>query len=286
MKVSISVITYNHEAYIRQALDSVLQQHTSFDKEIVIGEDFSKDVTRAICLEYAEKYPGIVKVIPADKNVGMLPNFDRTWRACTGDYIAFIEGDDYWIDPHKLQKQVDFLEANKDFSGCFHNVIIKSERTGQVKEWIMHKDLEKDTFDTGDVLGPWFIASPSFVFRNYPDFELPDWFYNCRYGDLPFMLLLSLRGNFKYIDEVMAVYRLHNNGMTAKDIEYDKIILMVYIYESFNIHTNYRFRQKVREAEVYEISRHLPKDLIAVAKRNGKANLPYKVLSKVKTIFK
>lgn len=286
MKASICVITYNHETFIRQALDSVLQQQTSFEKEIVIGEDFSKDNTRAICLEYAEKYPDVVKVIPAEKNVGMLPNFDRTWRACTGEYIAFIEGDDHWIDTHKLQKQVNFLEENKEYSGCFHNVIIKSERSGDIKEWLMHKELQKDTFDTEDVLGPWFIASPSFVFRNYPDFDLPAWFYNCRYGDLPFMLLLSLRGNFKYIDEVMAVYRLHNNGMTTKDLGYDKIILMIYIYESFNIHTNYRFKQKIREAEVYEIVRHVPKAELTVAAQNGKATLPQKVLTKVKTIFK
>ncbi|MBC8034680.1 MAG: glycosyltransferase family 2 protein [Chitinophagaceae bacterium] len=272
MKLSICVITYNHEDYIVESLESVLSQVTSFDKEIIIGEDFSTDRTREICMQYAEKYPDLIRLIPAEKNVGMMANFLRTFQACKGEYVAFIEGDDFWTDPLKLQKQVDFLQANPDYSACFHNVILKYQRADLRKEKIMHANgLPKDSFDTEDVLGPWFIASPSFVFVNYPDLNLPDWFFNCKYGDLPLMLLLTLRGKFKYLDEVMGVYRLHDKGMSLKHIGYDKIILMIYIYESFNIHTNYKFQKKIREAMVYEIDRHIPKDLA-----NGDKSIPKK----------
>jgi glycosyltransferase involved in cell wall biosynthesis len=288
MKVSIGVITYNHEKYIGQALDGILQQQTGFPIEIIIGEDFSKDGTRAVCEAYANKYPEVIRLIPADRNIGMMENFNRTYHACTGDYIIFIEGDDYWTDPLKLQKQVNCLEANPDHSACFHNVIIKSERKDQEKEWTMHTYLPKDSFDTEDVLGPWFIATASFMFRNYSDFEFPAWFNNCKFlGDLPFMLLLSLRGNFKYIDEVMAVYRLHDTGMTTKYIGYDKIIAMVYVYESFNIHTNYKFSEKVRQAMIYEIDRHVPKPLTNGPYKVGETQKKRRTLfNKMRTIFK
>lgn len=286
MKVSVCLITYNHEHFISQALESILQQVTTFQKEIIIGEDCSKDETRKICREYADKYPEIIKLIATEKNVGMMENFTRTYKACTGKYIAFLEGDDYWIDSYKLQKQVDFLEDNADYSACFHNVIIKSERKGQVKEWIMHKELLTDTFVTEDVLGPWFIASPSFVFVNYPNFEIPSWFYNCKYGDLPMMLLLSLRGKFKYIDEVMAVYRLHDNGATTKDLGYDKIILMIFIYESFNVHTKYQFKERIREAIIYEMDRHIPKSSVTDSSGKSRDGFLPSVISKMKTIIK
>lgn len=268
MKISICIITYNHQQYIAQTLDAVLQQQYNFDAEIIIGEDLSTDDTRKICADYAAKHPEKIKLLPAEKNLGMMHNFLRTYKACSGKYIAFCEGDDYWTDPFKLQKQVDFLEANPGYSACFHNVIIKNERKDEQWEWIMHeKGLPKDSFDTIDVLGPWFIASPSFMFVNYPDFVLPDWYFNCSYGDLPFMLLLSLRGNFKYLDDVMAVYRLHDTGMTTVHKAYDKIMVMVYIYASFDIYTKYKYHEAIRKAVIYEVDRHSSPQIAAAPKQ-------------------
>ena len=288
MKVSVCMITYNHEQYISAAIESVLKQKTEFSFELIIGEDFSKDNTRNICLDYAEEYPDVIKLVPADRNVGMLQNFDRTYRACSGKYIASIEGDDYWVDPFKLQKQVNVLEAYPKYSACFHNVMITSERKGEKKEWIMHEQLAKDSFSTEDVLGPWFIATASFMFVNYPDFELPSWFYNCKFiGDLPLMLLLSLRGDFKYINEVMAVYRLHDTGLTTKYIGYDKIVAMVYVYESFNIYTNYKFQEKVKQAMIYEIDRHIPQGTINGSNKIAATKKVHRNLfTRMKTIFK
>jgi glycosyltransferase involved in cell wall biosynthesis len=286
MKISICLITYNHENYIAEALESVLMQKTTFDKEIIIGEDCSTDNTRKICSLYAEKYPGLIHLIPADKNVGMMKNSYRSLQACTGDYIAFIEGDDYWTDDLKLQKQVDFLAANPAYSACFHNVIIKQQRNNENKEWVMHANgLPKDSFDIEDILGPWFIASLSVVFVNYADWKFPDWYFNCQYGDLPFMLLLSLRGNFKYIDEVMGVYRLHDAGMTTVHKQYDKIMVMVYIYMSFNIHTNFKYQQAIRKAAIYEIDRHIPAGMHPATLVVKKENIIKRGFYKIKRII-
>lgn len=258
MLVSICMITYNHESFIAQSIESILAQVTDFTIQLVIGEDKSTDRTLIICNDYAEKFPDKIKLITSNENVGMKLNFFRTYKACGSKYIAFCEGDDYWTDPYKLQKQVNFLEQNSTFSGCFHNVKMQLERAGEDREWILHESLPKDSFDTEDVLDPWFIPTLSFVFVNYPDFELPDWFFHCEYGDLPFMLLLSLRGNFKYFNEVMGVYRLHDNGVSAVHKNYDKIMVMVYIYASFDIHTNYKYHDAIRRAAIYEIDRHTP----------------------------
>lgn len=113
--VSICTLTYNHEKYISKAIDSFLIQKTDFTFEIVIGEDCSTDGTREIVFNYAKKYSDIINVVTSRENVGINENARRTVNACTGKYIAFCEGDDYWHDKYKLQKQVDFLESNKDF---------------------------------------------------------------------------------------------------------------------------------------------------------------------------
>ena len=130
--VSVAVITYNHEKYIRQALDSILMQQTVFDFEIVIGEDCSTDNTREIIQSYQIKYPERIKLVTSESNVGPMPNVVRTYKACRGKYIAVLEGDDYWIDPLKLEKQVDLLEANPEFSMCFTDRSIVDEN-GEIK---------------------------------------------------------------------------------------------------------------------------------------------------------
>jgi len=116
--VSVCMITYNHEPYIRQAIEGVLMQKCNFPIELIIGEDCSTDNTRHICNEYTAKYPEI-NLLPSEINLGVILNFFKTLQASTGKYIAICEGDDYWTDPYKLQKQVDFLEANTEY-GLVH----------------------------------------------------------------------------------------------------------------------------------------------------------------------
>src|SRR5882672_6480832 len=130
MKVSVSVITYNQEEFIAQAIDSILRQEVSFDYEIVIGEDASTDRTREIVLELERRHPDRIRVMLRDagtserdraRGLGGKTNFVQGIQDCRGKYVALLDGDDYWTDSHKLQKQVDFLERHPECSLCFHN---------------------------------------------------------------------------------------------------------------------------------------------------------------------
>ena len=114
-KISVVVITYNQQETIAQTLDSILMQKGDFDIELVIGEDCSTDNTYGICHDYAERYPDIVKLLPNTHNLGIMANFARVMRSCTGDYITGCAGDDYWCDEHKIEKQLHFLESHPDY---------------------------------------------------------------------------------------------------------------------------------------------------------------------------
>ncbi|MCF6185625.1 MAG: glycosyltransferase, partial [Bacteroidales bacterium] len=115
MTVSILMLTYNHEKFIAQAIESVLMQKVSFNYELIIGDDCSQDNTQKIIREYQKKHPDIIKPVLRTKNIGANNNFVDIFKKATGKYIALLEGDDYWTDPNKLQKQVDFLEANPEY---------------------------------------------------------------------------------------------------------------------------------------------------------------------------
>jgi glycosyltransferase involved in cell wall biosynthesis len=147
--VSVQMCTYNHEPYIRRAIDGVMMQKTDFEFELVIGEDCSTDKTREICFEYQKKYPGTIRVLWSEKNLGRNPhpaggNGKRTLVHCRGEFLAYCEGDDYWIDPLKLQKQVDAMRKHPSVGLCF---------TGAKIFWEMH-DKWVDWDDTGYVPGP------------------------------------------------------------------------------------------------------------------------------------
>lgn len=121
-KLSVIVITYNHEKYIRKALDSVLSQKTDFPFEVIIGDDCSPDDTKNIVKEYKKAYPDQVRLVHREKNTGRPTlNVYETTMKCRGEYIAYLEGDDYWLDENKLQKQVDFLDAHPEYIACTHS---------------------------------------------------------------------------------------------------------------------------------------------------------------------
>ncbi len=213
MKVSVCVITYNHEKFIVETIESILNQQTKFDYELVIGEDCSTDRTRAICLQYKEKFPDKIQLILQNENQGMMRNMIQTILSCHGKYIAFCEGDDYWIDPLKLQKQVDFLETNSDYVLCFHNALIQNENNSDSKLFI-HSHLKRSTFFGADILKEWLIPSASVVFRNGLIKSFPSFLEQGTHGDLALFLMHAEYGKIKYLDEAMSVYRRHSTGVT------------------------------------------------------------------------
>jgi glycosyltransferase involved in cell wall biosynthesis len=169
MVLSVGMITYNHGDFIAQAIEGILMQKTNFDFELVIGEDFSKDNTREICIGYKNKYPDKIRLFLNEKNEGMTSNFIHVLDSCTGKYIAFCEGDDYWTDPYKLQKQVDFLEKHPGFSLCCHRYSILDTFDNTYKEdfcaHLFNPEMEGIEFSQKNFLDCWFSKTLTVVFR-------------------------------------------------------------------------------------------------------------------------
>lgn len=209
--LSVAIITYNHEEYISQAIDGVLRQKTTFPIELIIGEDCSTDRTREICLTYQKKFPEIIKVLCPKQNLGAHENFIVTFDHCRGKYTAICEGDDYWTDPLKLQKQVDFLEANPDFAICFHDVTVIYEDKNR-QSHLLHSKKPKETAVFEDLAKENFIPTPACVFRSNLFKTFPDWYFEMSLGDWILHLLVAQHGKIKYIDEPMGVYRIHAQG--------------------------------------------------------------------------
>ncbi|HCB62180.1 MAG: hypothetical protein A2W93_10765 [Bacteroidetes bacterium GWF2_43_63] len=139
--VSVAVVTYNHEKYIAPALDSILKQQTNFKFEIIIRDNCSKDKTTEICQKYAKKNPDKIRHILQPTNVGLRKNNIITWKACRGKYVAMCEGDDYWTDENKLQKQVDLLESNPEYGICFHQTVVEYvDQDGSIKKYLFAPD--------------------------------------------------------------------------------------------------------------------------------------------------
>lgn len=205
------MITYNHAKYIREAIEGVLTQRCNFDFKLVIGEDGSSDRTRSICSEYKNRYPEKIVLLSSDGNIGMGPNFVKTLSACEDEYIALCEGDDYWTDPLKLQKQVDFLESRPDISGCFHDACTVNESGDMLKENYFESYQETyNQFDCVTKLGSSY-ATCTLVFRSGMLKKLPLWFIKSP-CDYTLDILITEHGNLAHIDGNMGAYRIHNGG--------------------------------------------------------------------------
>ena len=240
--VSVSMITYNHEAFIAEAIEGVVMQKTTFPFELVIGEDCSTDNTRAICIEYQKKYPDIIRLRLPEKNQGMMLNWINNIESGHGKYIALCDGDDYWTDPYKLQKQVDFMEANPDFALCSHSVY--TLMCGQLDENI---EMERDVLTTEDIiLKDWGLLTASIFFRKEAH-KTPDWYYTVKNGDFALQLIVSLSGKIKFLPEYMAVYRQHLGGMSSTLKPLNQTAWMVYLLHQFNKYTNKKFKKSIVE---------------------------------------
>ena len=240
--VSVSMITYNHEKYIAEAIEGVVMQKTTFPFELIIGEDFSADNTRAICIEYQKKYPDIIKLRLNDPNQGMMLNWINNIESGEGKYIALCDGDDYWTNPYKLQKQVDFMEANPDFAVCSHKV--HTLMCGVLDENI---EMEKDILTTEDLINKdWGLLTASIFFRKDAH-KTPGWYYTVKNGDYALQLIVSLSGKIKFLPEYMAVYRQHLGGMSSTLKPLNQTAWMVYLLHEFNKYTNNGYKKAIVE---------------------------------------
>jgi glycosyltransferase involved in cell wall biosynthesis len=203
------MISYNHEKYIAQAIESVLIQKVAFDYELVIGEDCSTDNTRALVLEYQRCHPNTIRLLLPKTNLGMMENTLRTFEACQGEFVALLEGDDYWGSVCKLQRQVDFLNAHPECSMVFSSAFLDRGKESEIQRPI----ISKNVFKLEDLFTDNFIPTCSVLYRNLYRGKLPSWIKDAPFGDWPLHVLHALHGDIGYIDEPLAVYRVHSGGV-------------------------------------------------------------------------
>jgi glycosyltransferase involved in cell wall biosynthesis len=211
------MLTYNHAAFVQQAIESVLAQQTNFPVRLVIGDDGSTDETRSLIADYAQRYPAQFKLLFHERNVGIIPNFVQVLESCEAPYIAILDGDDYWTDSHKLQQQVDFLQAHSKFSVSAHDaeMIWQDGSTPPTLFSATKLALQqgRHDFSHADVVrNGWFLPTASLVFRRALIQQLPPWFRTVFSGDYSLVLLLSEGGRVHYSPRVMACYRIHTRG--------------------------------------------------------------------------
>ena len=212
--VDVLMPVYNHEKYLNQAIESVVTQITDFKFRLLIGEDCSKDSSREIVKQYASLYPEIIVTFLHEKNLGSTANSSFLLNSINSKYFAMCEGDDYWIDDRKLQKQIDFLEKNPDYTLCFTDIDVVNEMNVSMPH--PYKKPENSTISIQDIIliRSSIVPTASVVYRNILSFPLPKFYTEAIYGDLVFQLLMTDKGKGKYINEKTAVYRQHSAGIS------------------------------------------------------------------------
>jgi glycosyltransferase involved in cell wall biosynthesis len=250
MSVSVIMITYNHEAYIAEAIEGVLMQEVDFPVELIIADDCSPDDTATIVQEFINNHPkgSWIKYTRHSQNKGMMPNFIWALEQAKGNYIALCEGDDFWTDTLKLHRQIAELEKDLSLSLCIHRVRVQNESRSIAQTYLpnTHRDSNYYTFER--IVENWDVQTASFVFRNSPDLQrdLSYLMEGLPFGDLPLVYYMASRGKVMYLPDVMSVYRVHDKSATAslKDVQLD-------LKKSINwgekyIHFAYKFNLKTQ----------------------------------------
>ena len=213
-KLTVVTTTYNQEKYIEQCIKSILNQKTKFSFQLLVSDDGSTDKTKEILKEYESKYPDKLKVIYNSKNLGAMKNFVKTLNLANTEYVALCDGDDFWTDENKLQKQVDYLDKHPNYSICFHQTLIFFE--DESRQSILHpinlaenltlKDLIKENFiPANTVVYRWIYREKNSLKKDFPKKIVPgDYFLHFKHAK---------EGKIHYINEQMSSYRKQPSGM-------------------------------------------------------------------------
>ncbi len=209
--LSVCLITFNQVDYIRQTIESIIGQRITYTWNLIIADDCSSDGTMEILEEFKSRNPELIKLILQEKNVGPAKNWRDLLNAASGKYIAYCEGDDYWIDANKIQTQINFLEGHEEYVGCFHNSEERYEHENKSSFlYCNYPSAQKITFR--DLSFANVIPSCSMVYRNKLFADFPEWIFRLKMGDWPLHLLNAQFGDYWYIPKIMAVHRLHSNS--------------------------------------------------------------------------
>ncbi|MFM7181686.1 MAG: glycosyltransferase family 2 protein [Verrucomicrobiales bacterium] len=227
--VSVLIPTFNHERFLARAIESALAQITDFRVEILVGNDASTDNTGNILKDLASRHPDRIRAFHAETNAGGHANFSQLYAAAHGQYIALLEGDDYWTDPGKLQTQIDHLAVHPECSLCFHQVEIRDE-IGDLPATISNPS---DPLVSGlsRITRFNYIHTPSVVFRNRLIPGVPAWVHSLPMGDWPLFVLLAEHGELHLIRKPMAVYRVQSGSVWASRTQLSRLVSTVHVAE-------------------------------------------------------
>lgn len=250
--ISICSITYNHENFVSETLDSFLMQESAYPYEILISDDCSSDKTQKVISDYFEKYPNIIKPILRKINVGMMINFTENIARASGKYIALCEGDDYWTDQLKIQKQVDFLEKNNDFIITYSNTQAFDEKGLLEKDYSGSSvDLAKEDLQRCAAISTATVCIRNLsILRNFPQEGLTS-----KFGDLFLWSILGNYGKGKYLPNIKkTMYRIHDGGVFSKQSQYHR--KNMWLMTAFSL---YMYYYRVKDQE---LTSHFLKEII------------------------
>lgn len=259
--VSIICITYNHARFIRDALEGFVNQKTSFSYEAIVHDDASVDGTAEIVKAYAQKYPDIIVPILEEEN--QFQKGGRTTRrlmleVARGKYLAVCEGDDFWTDPEKLQKQVEYMEMHPDCSMYIHNGDMLDQETGvrtRIDPYPKSSALTAaDVIEERGALPP----TASMLFRRADILKMPEFFWNAPVGDRPRRLYCILKGYIYYSDAVMCVYRANVKGSfsnrvkTSSNYRSNCFNRMIDFFDQYDAYTEGKYTKEIAYAKSRE----------------------------------
>ena len=238
--VSVVMMTRNHQDYIRQAVESVINQEVNFPIEILIGEDFSTDNTRQECEKLQLEYPHLIRLIVATENVGITPNFLRLVSRARGKYIALLEGDDYWIHPQKLSLQVELMETHPEYSWCAGKTINR-------KFWVPYKQY----YTMEDNLRIYIFHTSVVLFHAEHLRHFPKDFIQVNTLDAVLYIYLSQKGLCGFVKENLSYYRRHNDGFYSGSSMKKRLNLLYHFISVADKYLDYKYSHLLRKRELW-----------------------------------
>jgi glycosyltransferase involved in cell wall biosynthesis len=255
-KVSVLVATYNQEKFVRQALDSVFMQKTGFEFEVIIADDYSQDGTLRIAREYETAYPN-VRILPTETHLGITRNFQRGFVACRGEYIAILEGDDYWISPTKLSSLSACLDQHPECAFCFHRVFRHDEISISTAAFpAFEVGNEFQSFTARELVQENFVGGFSTcVHRRELIARLDPRIWQLKVREWPFNIVVAQQGPVGYLPQIMSVYRVHPNGIWSLKTPEEHFAQFSEIIDPYNAFLDFKydaefqgFKRKYRQA--------------------------------------
>lgn len=229
-KVSVFVLTHDHAAWIGQALDGAVAQRASFRFELLVADDFSTDGTREIVREYERRHPDLVRTFLPERNLGVAGIWLVAARQCRGEYIALLDGDDYWTSSEKLARQAPLLDANPDWASCFHRATLFHEDGGQPSRPTT-PGFDRDVFVLDDLIRANFVPYLTVMFRRDALATTPEWLFSYPWYDWLFHIFCARRGAIGFLDEDMAAYRVHGRGNWSARSRAEQLELDLELYQ-------------------------------------------------------